>query len=57
MLLFAIAITLLSIDLAFILIFIHTLEKSPLFHLYLRVIVYLFGPWTYPIFFHLQVPS
>jgi hypothetical protein len=34
-----------------------SLKKSPLFHLNLRVAVYLSGPWTYPLLFHLQVLS
>jgi hypothetical protein len=54
--LFAITITLSSIDLALILIFIHT-KKSLLFHLKLRVAIYLSDPWTYPLLFHLQVLS
>jgi hypothetical protein len=56
--LFAITITLSSIDLALTLIFIpDLLKKSPLFHLNLRVAIYLSGPWTYPLLFRLQVLS
>jgi hypothetical protein len=54
---FPITLTLSSINLALILIFIPTLKKSPLFHLNLRVAIYLYGPWTYPLLFHLQVLS
>jgi hypothetical protein len=53
--LFAITITLASIDLALILIFIPALQKSPVFHLNLRAAIYLSDPWTYPVLFHLQV--
>jgi hypothetical protein len=55
--LFAITLTLLSIDLALVLISNPTLKKSPLFHLNLRVAIYLSGPWTHPLLFHLQVMS
>jgi hypothetical protein len=44
----SITLTLSSIDLALILIFNPTLKKTPLFHLNLRVTIYLSGPWTYP---------
>jgi hypothetical protein len=55
--LFAITITWSSIDLALILIFIPALQKSPLFHLNLRVAIDISCPWTHTFLFHLQVPS
>ena len=51
--LFAITITFSSIDLTLTLIFMPALQKSPLFHLNLRVAIYLSGPWTYPLLFYL----
>jgi hypothetical protein len=55
--LFAVTITLSSIDLALTLLFIPALQRSPLFHLNLRVAVYLSCPWTYPLLFDLQILS
>jgi hypothetical protein len=52
--LLAITIILPPINLALTLILIPALQRS-LFHLNLRVAVYLSGPWTYLLLFHLQV--